>query len=507
MKKKIVFISIIIAMITISAVYLLSTYADPEVLNDSFPITLTGNTSVTVPAMSMKKVIYQIKNNNTGTVSYGIGYSSQSNNVAVKTYYNSADAASGTIGSNSYKNVTLAAINNSSSSATINLSTILGYENGGNLIIPSGTAQVTETVYNAASYITNLYTNAGKSTATVNSITYNLAPTVNLMNDRLASMSTDINGGNIRYYGANPDNYVWLGDTYTSTYTFVSKGLNVTRNVGDKKLWRIVGVFDDKLKLVSNDPINTQGLSWDTSDSELNGGHGINQWGPSGSYEGADLMRLLNPEYESTSVNNSLYWTKGDNGTVYIGSNNNTSAGNSFVNTGLSDSEKNMIDVSTWYLGTYNSSASYVDVQYVAERGNAEKICTQGDSTCDDTVIRTNTWNGKVGLINASDYGYATDISQCNNVLNNYNDSSNSYACRSNDWLFDISNNQWTISSRARSSSAYLVFRVSSDGDLPAGSSSDGYKVRPTFYLKSSVIIDANGVSGSEQNPFQLLLN
>ena len=67
----------------------------------------------------------------------------------------------------------------------------------------------------AANYITNLYNTATKSTATVNNITYNLAPSVGLMNDRHASMSTDINGGDIRFYGANPNNYVWLGDSYT----------------------------------------------------------------------------------------------------------------------------------------------------------------------------------------------------------------------------------------------------------------------------------------------------
>ena len=185
MKKKIVLISIIIALIVVSVIFIIGTYADPEVLNDSYPITLTGNTSVTVPAGSMKKIIYQIKNTNNGTVNYGIGYSSQSNDVAVKAYSNSTDAASGTIASNNYKNVTLAVINNSSASAAITLSTILGYENGGNLIVPSGTTLVTQEVHIAADYITNLYTDATKSTATVNSITYNLAPSVNLMNDKI----------------------------------------------------------------------------------------------------------------------------------------------------------------------------------------------------------------------------------------------------------------------------------------------------------------------------------
>jgi hypothetical protein len=187
----------------------------------------------------------------------------------------------------------------------------------------------------AAEYIKFLYDNANKTSATVNSITYNLAPSVNLMNDRHASMSIDINGGDIRFYGANPNNYVWLGDTYTSTYTFISNGSSITRNVGDKKLWRIIGVFDGRLKLISNDPISSNGLAWDSSAYTINAGHGINQWGETtysetgDVYEGADLMRRLNPGYENNqglekngntvTVNNSLDWNKGT-GTVYVSS-------------------------------------------------------------------------------------------------------------------------------------------------------------------------------------------
>lgn len=52
--------------------------------------------------------------------------------------------------------------------------------------------------------ITNLYNNSDKTAVTNNSITYNYATSVNLMNDRKGSMSTNIDSGNIRYYGANP---------------------------------------------------------------------------------------------------------------------------------------------------------------------------------------------------------------------------------------------------------------------------------------------------------------
>lgn len=364
----------------------------------------------------------------------------------------------------------------------------------------------------AAGYIKNLYDKAEKSNATVNNITYNLAPSVSLMNDRLASMSTDINGGNIRYYGANPNNYVWLGDSYTSTYTFTSNGSSITRNFGDKKLWRIIGIFDGRLKLISNDPISTTGLSWDTSANNTTGGNsgmGINQWSESTYsdtgevYHGADLMRLLNSGYEEESINNSLYWTKGT-GTVYTSSSNATTSNVSFANTGLSSMEKSMIDTATWYLGAYTEYPSYVNTQYMAERQSSTlgKTCTSG-SYCNDKVIRTSTWDGKVGLIYPSDYGYATDLATCSLTVSNYYSSENSYACRTNDWLFDSSNRQWTLSPRAYSGNSRYVFYLNSPGSLYNENASNGLVVRPAVFLKSSVSI--SGGNGSQYNPFVIL--
>ena len=363
----------------------------------------------------------------------------------------------------------------------------------------------------AAEYIKFLYDNANKTSATVNSITYNLAPSVNLMNDRHASMSIDINGGDIRFYGANPNNYVWLGDTYTSTYTFISNGSSITRNVGDKKLWRIIGIFDGRLKLISNDPISSNGLAWDSSANTINAGHGINQWGETtysdtgNVYEGADLMRLLNPGYENNqdldkngntvTVNNSLYWNKGT-GTVYVSGENYVSSYNeSFANTGLSSSEQNMIDTATWYLG--GGVSSYVNEQYLAERRGSTLGNTYPDDN--DFVVRTAIWNGKVGLMYPSDYGYATDLSTCMQKLSDYDSATNSYACRTQNWIFNFGGNQWTICSAARNIYVSIVYSGGNTNGEFAGYS---IKVRPAVYLKSGVIISEG--NGSQSNPYVL---
>ena len=366
----------------------------------------------------------------------------------------------------------------------------------------------------AAEYITNLYTSAEKTTATVNNITYNLAPSANLMNDRHASMDTDINGGDIRYYGANPSNYVWLGDTYASSYSYGSGSNSVTRNVGDKKLWRIIGVFDGKVKLVSNDPINTQGLVWDVSESTVNNGEGINQWGPSGNYGGADLMKLLNPGYENNqgldhnnelvTLNNSLYWNKGT-GSVYAWNRSNatmTTISVNFSDTGLSTEEKKMIDTAVWYLGASSQSSAYVDAHYNSERGGIGKMCTQGTSKCNDVVTRTNSWTGKVGLIYASDYGYAADLNECTSKLNSYSSTmSNNLRCKDSDWLHKKTT-ILTISPYASSVSATQVFFVDSTGYLGYISASN-VRVYPAIYLKSSIVLA--GGTGTESDPYVLV--
>ena len=100
-------------------------------------------------------------------------------------------------------------------------------------------------------------------------------------------------------------------------------------------MWRIVGVMNNidngsnkkekRVKIIRNESIGN--YSWDTSDSSINGGYGINEWSQ------ADLMKLLNPGYESESVGGSLYWNSGA-GTCYNGKNNSTT-GCDFTNIGF----------------------------------------------------------------------------------------------------------------------------------------------------------------------------
>lgn len=100
-----------------------------------------GGTTVTVEANSYKTVFYKIRNTNSGTVKYGISYTNQ-DNIEVLVYNDSPDEVTGTIMESEYKFIKLRIINNRSSSQSTTLGAVLGYENGGDLVVPNGKSLV-----------------------------------------------------------------------------------------------------------------------------------------------------------------------------------------------------------------------------------------------------------------------------------------------------------------------------------------------------------------------------
>ena len=306
----------------------------------------------------------------------------------------------------------------------------------------------------AAETITELYMNAEKETIQNNNIDYHISPSVSLMNDRLGGTTEDLDGGNIRYYGTNPNNYMYFNcKTYPDT---------------NCELWRIIGVFDGRLKIMRNESIGKLAFDQDKNDDSSKTTYD-NDWST------ATLQKLLNGSYYTGS------------GTIIYYSNNYgmDSTTLNMNNIGLkNDITRNMIAVLPWNLGGWNSMSLYSNQIYVYERGT--KVYTG----------RPTIWSGKIGLIYASDYGYSNDLSKCSQTLVNYSDTT----CKGNTWLLY---KQSILSLTHDSGSNRGVWNAVYNGSFVGGSLAiDAHYILPTLYLNSDISIESG--AGSSSNPYKL---
>ena len=462
MKKKHL---VIVGVIILSAIVILGLYQtfalSSDITKDTsgyYNVTITDGTTITVPAGSTKTVYYKLTNTNKGIVKYGVGYSGT--NITVKYYTDTIDPVTGTVDYGKSKYIKLSVENTGTTSSTATLSTILGYENGGDLIVPSGVTLVTEKKSPLSSYITNLYNNATKTAVINNSITYQYDPKNSLMKDV---------GNNIRYYGASPNNYIYFN---CSNYSNQSSSTCET--------WRIIGVFDGKIKLIRNESIGE--YSWDNKNVSTGA---ENDYGKNDLTD-ARLMKLLNPGYESKTTGGSLYYNA-KSGNCYSGQSNATKACN-FTSTGIKNATtRNLISDTIYYLGGHNSFSVYPNQIYEKERGT--------------TVYsgRPTEWTGKIALAYPSDYGYAADLGKCSQNLNNYNNST----CTSNNWMKAIvaPNYGWLLT--PRSGIASNVWYVYSSGGVYYNSYVyNAYGVAPVLFLNSDANVKSG--TGTSSDPYQI---
>ena len=434
---------------------------------------------ITLNAKESKEISVSISNTSSSSINYNLYYELVSGDEAsLEAGYtsNTENPTSGVLDASSSKTVMLGFINNSDSDIIVKV----GFTPD-SIVSPRKELnnEVTIITTTFASILSDKY-NSNKSTTPVknNNVNYYYAPSESLMQDK---------AGNIRYYGSSPNNYIYFNcDDYSN------------QTADTCEVWRIIGVFDGKIKLIRNSVIGN--YSWDTSASTVNSGKGYNQWGENGDYKGADLMKLLNPGYSdntdlnssgtSIKVNNSLYYNAGS-GTCYNGYSNNTTTCN-FTKTGLkNDQTRNLISKTLYYLGGYNNNSVYSDQMYEYERG----------TNLGTSPYASSTWEGYIAIPYASDYGYATDFNSCTQNLHDYNNTS----CTSINWMKSIiSSDILLLSPRSGvSSSAWLMY--SSGGMLNSYSVSYAYGVVPVLHLESNVMIDET-TTGSSTDPYKLIV-
>ena len=281
---------------------------------------------------------------------------------------------------------------------------------------------------------------------------------------------------NIRYVGANPSNYINFNG----------------------ELWRIIGVFNNveddlnslpKVKIIRDDYINT--LPFDVSEESVNSGYGVNDFATS------DIKDVLNDKYYNSksitcqrevSVEGSDETTTEDYECGY-------------VSTGIKETSKKFIANAKFYTGSNGTTRwnnSVVNDFYNFERSNNSSKQCNSSAMCNDTVDRSLTWSGKIGLMYLSDFGFATgkNSSACLNkaVSNWWNDNK----CLNDNWILkDI---EYTMSEVASRDYAYRVFITGSD--MESVSVSNEHFVRPVLYLYNDVVLV--GGNGTIDNPYTI---
>lgn len=332
-----------------------------------------------------------------------------------------------------------------------------------------------------ATYIRDIYNNdTVKTDHDLNKSYYTYANSVGLIDDRKGG---DVyNNGNIRYVGSNPNNYIYFN---CSNYS------NQSSSTCEK--WRIVGVFDGKVKLVR--PTSIGEYSWTS-----NTGNTINKWDPdpTNNYSGAAIMNLMNPGYDSLSVNNSLYWNSGS-GNCYNAAGGATTSCD-FTSTGLkNDTTRNLISTEKYYLYAPRTGELYADQLYVQERGASPGSQYDGSNDI-PPMSRNGYWEGKVGLLYLSDHAYGATPGSC--LLPVFNWPS---PCLRSDWLAYETEERF-ITPSFKQSNVWFARKIGTlEGHINSGDAAEAINIRPVLYLYANQEYKAG--DGTPSNPYQLKAN
>lgn len=311
---------------------------------------------------------------------------------------------------------------------------------------------------------------------------------LNNMSKSLVKDTTD--DQNLRYIGANPNNYIQFNG----------------------ELWRIIGVFnnikdkDDNIysatKIVRANSIGA--YAWDTSERTVNEGRGVNEWSTS---------KIAN------SLNNTYYNSL--SGLCYIGQFNETTDCD-FSENGIKSASKDYIETIKWDTSIIDASINENRTAlglYNSERSGNTSFDVENSAACNDTVERRAIWVGNIGLPSASDFAYATNGSdkisriECLKLEITSKDYSTNHPynqeCLKENWItFKEQVRKWSMSAVSYNDaySKRTVFHFSNVKNMIHLSNTGSIQqIYPTLHLKNNVII-MDG-SGTEDNPYIISLS
>ena len=294
----------------------------------------------------------------------------------------------------------------------------------------------------------------------VGGITYKLDTKNNLIKDI---------DGNIRYYGKEPNNYVYFNcDEYPDNTC---------------EVWRIIGVFNGKVKLIRNSSLGKFAFDFDYNNDLISKTYN-NSW------HNSSIKDLLNGAYlnnQDTTYYNFDYNTEIISSIPLNFKTDRTGIKSSTIDS-ISDFRYN---ASTWY---YNDKFMYADDIYNYEKG----------FNVYDRLYYNTTWTGKVAFANTSDYMYSADFTKCNLSYYEYDNS----ICGEVNWLrpvLGVDFAGWSINSITIKDTHLFAFYQVTGGYATARATSQLYVV-PVLHLKEDTKVITEG-NGSAEKPYKLFLD
>ena len=268
-----------------------------------------------------------------------------------------------------------------------------------------------------------------------------------------------------------------INDTYPlNNYIYFNCSDYSNQSSSTCETWRIIGVFDNKVKIMRNSTIGKLAWDYDKNDNSSLTTYD-NNW------HTATLQKLLNNSYYNGTGAITYYNPNSANNSVSLNMNN----------IGIKNTAtRNMISETNWYLGGWNTSGIYSNQIYRYERG------TQKCSSCTYETI----WKGNIALPYPSDYSYSSDFSICTSNILNYTNN----VCLGTNWMYPIMSTDGTQSSwllTPDSGDSHAAWNVHSAGVVYDGyATSYDSGVAPVLYLSSELGIESG--DGTSDNPYKL---
>lgn len=302
------------------------------------------------------------------------------------------------------------------------------------------------------------------------------------------------------YRGGNPiNNWIELNEGTEQAPNYIKYRIISFENDGTIKVIRNGSLenwlYDDPTKYESSNRNNTSNTSY------CSASNGCNIWGSeNNTYYNGQLMSESNTDFYRYRLNDEFidYIFMPEHGKVTEDSTLNKYLNNTWIS---AKEMKNNITNHNFYVGGIYYPGT--NTQFIKSLESEKKE--------EQAYI----WNGKIGLINATEYVEASINPTCTNVFSTYHYNPNYYydgaqhltevnewPCSNTDYTWIFNNTAFYTITRSLEAST-TVWRVASTGFLNTnGVKADFIKARPAFYLKPSISLTGEG---TELNPYRIV--